>query len=109
MVGGNDGWILSAVAGISAVGLLGLAWSYRRPPGAQRQRGAVAGIPRDDREFRPALVADGEVANLQSDACGHRCGMAIPANRWNLGLTVLTWFAWTLGMLTIRARTGRTG
>ena len=32
VVGGNDGWILSAVAGISAVGLLGLAWSYRRRP-----------------------------------------------------------------------------
>ena len=102
MVGGNDGWILSAVAGISAVGLLGLAWSYRRP--RVRNGSAVLSLA-----FLVMIANSGlhlwltgqewQTSNLMLVVIG--AGMAILANRWNVGLTVLTWLAWTLGMLTI--------
>ena len=102
MVGGNDGWILSAVAGISAVGLLGLAWSYRRP--RVRNGSAVLSLAFLVMIANPGLHLwltgqEWQTSNLMLVVIG--AGMAILANRWNVGLTVLTWLAWTLGMLTI--------
>ena len=103
MVGGTDGRILSAVAGISAVGLLGLAWAYRRRP---RVRGGSAVL---SMAFVVMITNSGlhlwltgeewQTSNLMLVVIG--AGMAILATNWNIGLTVMTWLAWTLGMLSI--------
>jgi len=101
MVGGTDGRILSAVAGISAVGLLGLAWAYRRRP---RVRGGSAVL---SVAFVVMIANSGlhlwltgqewQTSNLMLVVIG--AGMAILATNWNIGLTLLTWLAWVLGMV----------
>ena len=101
--------ILSAVAGISAVGLLGLAWSYRRRPWV-RNGSAVLSLA-----FLVMIANSGlrlwltgRSGKPPPDACGHRVRGWRSCQPLEPGLTVLTWL-WTLGMLTIPARTGRTG
>jgi signal transduction histidine kinase len=103
MVGGRTGWIMAAVAGVSALILLGVAW-YARHNHVTEHGTAILSVT-----FLIMVANSGlhmyltqevwQTTNLMLVLIG--AGMAVLEARWNIAVTALGWLAWIVAMLQI--------
>lgn len=103
MLGGDSGRIMSAIAGVSAVFLLWLAWFTRGRQISENGTRVLALV------FLVVIVnsalhlylaqEEWQTTNLMLVVIG--AGMAVLRTGWNTAVTVVTWLTWALAMLHI--------
>jgi signal transduction histidine kinase/CheY-like chemotaxis protein len=103
LLGGDSGRIMSAIAGVSAVFLLWLAWFTRGRQISENGTRVLALV------FLVVIVnsalhlylaqEEWQTTNLMLVVIG--AGMAVLRTGWNTAVTVVTWLTWALAMLHI--------
>lgn len=101
VIGGGVGTVMSLAAALSAIGLGVLAlFCYSRPPGlhyANFLMSLLVAVVIVNSGLHMVLTGDErQTTNLMLAVVG--AGVAILATAWNLGVTVLAWATWIVGI-----------